>query len=113
MALSHPKPGWVVLVFPDASNEHWGSFLTQVPQEELARGVPVEDMTHEPLGFLSGTFKGSQQRWATVDKESFAMVSTFKGLEYLSWNGVHIYTCLLYTSPSPRDGLLSRMPSSA
>ena len=25
----------------------------------------------------------------------------------------HINTCLLYTSPSPRDGLLSRMPSSA
>ena len=25
----------------------------------------------------------------------------------------NIYTCLLYTSPSPRDGLLSRMPSSA
>ena len=25
------------------------------------------------------------------------------------WSG----TCLLYTSPSPRDGLLSRMPSSA
>ena len=25
----------------------------------------------------------------------------------------HICICLLYTSPSPRDGLLSRMPSSA
>ena len=25
----------------------------------------------------------------------------------------HRITCLLYTSPSPRDGLLSRMPSSA
>ena len=25
----------------------------------------------------------------------------------------HIRSCLLYTSPSPRDGLLSRMPSSA
>ena len=24
-----------------------------------------------------------------------------------------LVTCLLYTSPSPRDGLLSRMPSSA
>ena len=24
-----------------------------------------------------------------------------------------MHTCLLYTSPSPRDGLLSRMPSSA
>ena len=26
---------------------------------------------------------------------------------------LEILTCLLYTSPSPRDGLLSRMPSSA
>ena len=25
----------------------------------------------------------------------------------------NIVACLLYTSPSPRDGLLSRMPSSA
>ena len=27
--------------------------------------------------------------------------------------GSKAITCLLYTSPSPRDGLLSRMPSSA
>ena len=27
--------------------------------------------------------------------------------------GKRIIFCLLYTSPSPRDGLLSRMPSSA
>ena len=26
---------------------------------------------------------------------------------------LRIEACLLYTSPSPRDGLLSRMPSSA
>ena len=26
---------------------------------------------------------------------------------------INVTTCLLYTSPSPRDGLLSRMPSSA
>ena len=38
-----------------------------------------------------------------------------KGIDFaanvseLIWGG----TCLLYTSPSPRDGLLSRMPSSA
>ena len=40
----------------------------------------------------------------------------------LSWSGLiflttftvgYLYSCLLYTSPSPRDGLLSRMPSSA
>ena len=28
-------------------------------------------------------------------------------------DGAYITNCLLYTSPSPRDGLLSRMPSSA
>ena len=28
-------------------------------------------------------------------------------------NDGHSTGCLLYTSPSPRDGLLSRMPSSA
>ena len=27
--------------------------------------------------------------------------------------GIRVKGCLLYTSPSPRDGLLSRMPSSA
>ena len=27
--------------------------------------------------------------------------------------GGHSHTCLLYTSPSPRDATLSRMPSSA
>src|SRR5680860_1018661 len=38
--------------------------------------------------------------------------------EWMGWHGardglVEIWNCLLYTSPSPRDGLLSRMPSSA
>ena len=32
----------------------------------------------------------------------------------LKWqNFTNVEICLLYTSPSPRDGLLSRMPSSA
>ena len=41
----------------------------------------------------------------TVDKKKFAE----KSKEYSDLNDI----CLLYTSPSPRDGLLSRMPSSA
>ena len=47
-----------------------------------------------------------------------------KATPTISWNRIEnlavpgmpdtlAYTCLLYTSPSPRDGLLSRMPSSA
>ena len=40
------------------------------------------------------------------------------GVDYVTvfqetYNPVKYETCLLYTSPSPRDGLLSRMPSSA
>ena len=35
------------------------------------------------------------------------------GLDVLIEDGAGINSCLLYTSPSPRDGLLSRMPSSA
>ena len=33
--------------------------------------------------------------------------------EFVEGKHHKIYACLLYTSPSPRDGLLSRMPSSA
>ena len=33
--------------------------------------------------------------------------------EVADLNTGRVYGCLLYTSPSPRDGLLSRMPSSA
>ena len=29
------------------------------------------------------------------------------------FNGIGTYICLLYTSPSPRDSVVSRMPSSA
>ena len=83
VALSHPKDRFEVLIFPDAFDNHWGSFLTQVPKAELEGGVKVEKMSHEPLGFLNGTFRGSQQRWAAVGKEEFAIVSTFHRFECL------------------------------
>ena len=39
----------------------------------------------------------------------FASVNANNAANY----GARVGSCLLYTSPSPRDGLLSRMPSSA
>ena len=50
----------------------------------MDQNLPVEDMTHEPLAFLSGTFEGGQMRWATIDKEGFTIVSTFRHLEQFS-----------------------------
>ena len=46
----------------------------------------------------------------------FAKFAEMRGVTGDCWeNSRHerVCTCLLYTSPSPRDGLLSRMPSSA
>ena len=91
VTLYHPRPGCHVLTFPDASECHWGSFVTRVPDAEMDQTLPVDDMTHEPLAFPCGTFKGSQMRWATINKEGFAIVSTFQRLEHFLLNGVHIF----------------------
>ena len=44
-------------------------------------------------------------------RERYRLTEAF--LEAARQDGQRINPCLLYTSPSPRDGLLSRMPSSA
>ena len=41
------------------------------------------------------------------------MTMIFGVLRAINFAHGEYYICLLYTSPSPRDGLLSRMPSSA
>ena len=92
VVLSHPKDEDGVLMLLDASDNNWGSSHTQIPTAELRGGVEVGKMSDEPLVFQSDTFHGSQQRWTTVDKERFAIVSTFRRLEYLLWRGVRIYT---------------------
>ena len=40
-------------------------------------------------------------------------INLFRSASALNPNSAGIYFCLLYTSPSPRDGATSRMPSSA
>ena len=54
-------------MFPGASDLIWGGFLTQVPGEDLVSGIPVVDMAHEPLSFVSGRFKGSKINWTVVE----------------------------------------------
>ena len=51
VTLSHPKDGYKVLMFFDASDNPWGSFLTQVPSTELEDSVEVTKNSHEPFGF--------------------------------------------------------------
>ena len=51
--------------------------MTQVPKEELMAGLSFMDMSHEPLAFLSGVFRGSQLCWHMANKESSAFLSAF------------------------------------
>ena len=62
--------------------------------------------------------KWKRHTFAAGDNIVFHRGKRFKGMFAPIGNGakgapIRISTCLLYTSPSPRDGLLSRMPSSA
>ena len=51
-----------------------------------------------------------RQKWRTKSGKK----SSETGERYLPSAAIKsLSACLLYTSPSPRDGLLSRMPSSA
>ena len=52
---------------------------------------PYTEALEQPFTLPPGGLSGSKAMWEYSQK----------------------YACLLYTSPSPRDGLLSRMPSSA
>ena len=49
----------------------------------------------------------------TVEGVLLKPFETLNGEDFDSVTHILISICLLYTSPSPRDGLLSRMPSSA
>ena len=55
----------------------------------------------------------------TEDKQKSRLETSFGGTvekdipESVEWIDDAFYICLLYTSPSPRDRSLSRMPSSA
>ena len=49
-----------------------------------------------------------------IDNDNLVdVIVTYSLIEAYACKDNCVYACLLYTSPSPRDGLLSRMPSSA
>ncbi|ETV68361.1 hypothetical protein H257_15682 [Aphanomyces astaci] len=54
---------------------------TEVPVEDLA--LPASDQRHEPLAFLSESFRGTRGRWPIVENEAFAVVESCKCLEFL------------------------------
>jgi RNase H-like domain found in reverse transcriptase len=81
MTLALPDPDKRICVLPDACDRFYAGLVTQIHQEQL--NLPIEDQYHQPLAFLSGEFKGAQQRWTVPEKEVFAIVDTVTKVDYL------------------------------
>ena len=72
------------------------------PKTDLETVPPLSDVYITMLP--GGDYKETADKAAELVKKGFNPVPHFPARSM---------GCLLYTSPSPRDGLLSRMPSSA
>ena len=108
-ALSKPDQNvWYVAPTYKAAKEiAWDMLTQQIPPEyidktnETALTIVLRNGSSISL---KGAEKPDNLRGRAVD---FVVLDEFADMRKEAWY------CLLYTSPSPRDGLLSRMPSSA
>ena len=81
-----------------------------------AHAMVITVWLHMYRVFLTGSYKPPREfNWVVgVILLLLTLLLSFTGY-LLPWDQLAIWaiTCLLYTSPSPRDATLSRMPSSA
>ena len=75
------------------------AWVLEYPRSAVVRPDPL-------MGWQSSADTARQVRVRFPDKDSAIAYAEARGIEYQ-------VTCLLYTSPSPRDKTPSRMPSSA
>ena len=99
--------GLVGIVTTHRHQDHWMA-LAEVAKATGARTFahPL-DATEIPVETEVFLSDGDTLRFGAVELAVIHLVGHTPGSIAL------VYDCLLYTSPSPRDGLLSRMPSSA
>ena len=79
----------------------------------LVNDVMVSDARLKDLCFIENEGSGFQKTLKTLFEKSFSEKEILERKEKLSHHFSNLNSCLLYTSPSPRDATLSRMPSSA
>src|SRR5665811_2566523 len=98
-AISAIRNGEVIIVVDDENRENEGDFI-----------AAAEKVTPEMINFMAKHGRGLICAPLTEDRCSEL------GLEMMVRNNTVLhqtqFTCLLYTSPSPRDRTRSRMPSS-
>ena len=81
--------------------------LPMTAKDELAFKTPDAMMSGQAtVDVIQSCVPNFKNAWKMVNFDTDAVLLAIRIATYGE-------TCLLYTSPSPRDGLLSRMPSSA
>ena len=96
----------------------------QLTISQLRKIFELEDSTQDDTLLVNEVVYDTRTLVQGDGKMFFALQGKYRNgasfIEEAYRKGVRIfvvqeipYNCLLYTSPSPRDGLLSRMPSSA
>ena len=79
---------------------------------DTASSLLLWDESDDQLEFGNAAMTISDARTSVTQSLTGLTIDMYNKLDTGSSND-RIGACLLYTSPSPRDGLLSRMPSSA
>ena len=84
-----------------------------VVAKKVLRTSLASDICETIIGIAKEQYLSAKAQNALVDSICVEQRFDVDRLERLQSSCGHDIDCLLYTSPSPRDGLLSRMPSSA
>ena len=104
--------GWDMVAFLDgqldlASAMTYNEYAQALAGNESDREILMWDPNEEGTATLEDSLVTTES-WLAANPD---IAERFIRATARGW--IHCRDCLLYTSPSPRDGLLSRMPSSA
>ena len=103
----------------------WGSLMVELVQDHGSEPSAVRELYSADqsglhhMAFFVDDIDAALDQLATQDMplamDAYAGATRFVFVDALAQLGhfLELYVCLLYTSPSPRDATLSRMPSSA
>ena len=104
-----------------------GVYVNDISRALMIMGHEVDVISGPPYPYLSDqvnliklpgldlfqTFSFKERLKIFLNKKDKKLIDFYEFFSTLFGGFPEMRTCLLYTSPSPRDGLLSRMPSSA
>ena len=106
----------VAVLLKQINGQNLGSFYKSLVSNLFLSMVLIQCFFYPLLIFLFAPFLfWFKRQYMTINYTLLESLFILKLiiLEIFLIPAMSFYSCLLYTSPSPRDGLLSRMPSSA